>query len=31
VRWFRLLPERVFFIDNSNGFGHRDEIDLTGK
>jgi hypothetical protein len=29
VRWFRLIPARVFFIDNSKGFGHRDEIDLT--
>lgn len=31
VRWFRLAPERLHFIDNSKGFGHRDEIDLTGK
>jgi uncharacterized protein YhbP (UPF0306 family) len=31
VRWFRLVPERVYFIDNSKGFGHRDEIDLSGK
>lgn len=29
VRWFRLVPERFHFIDNSKGFGHRDEIDLT--
>ena len=29
VRWFRLVPERVYFIDNSKGFGHRDEIDLA--
>jgi len=28
VRWFRLVPERFHFIDNSKGFGHRDEIDL---
>jgi uncharacterized protein YhbP (UPF0306 family) len=28
VRWYRLLPERVLFIDNSKGFGHRDEIAL---
>ena len=26
VRWFRLIPERFYFIDNSKGFGHRDEI-----
>lgn len=28
VRWYRLMPERLYFIDNSAGFGHRDEIDL---
>ena len=28
VNWYRLLPERLYFIDNSRGFGHRDEIDL---
>jgi uncharacterized protein len=31
VRWFRLTPERLHFIDNSKGFGHRDEIDLSGN
>lgn len=28
VRWFSLVPERFYFIDNSRGFGHRDEIGL---
>lgn len=28
VRWYRLVPERLHFIDNSQGFGHRDEIAL---
>jgi len=28
VRWYKLIPERLYFIDNSTGFGHRDEIDL---
>lgn len=28
VRWYRLVPERFHFIDNSKGFGHRDEIAL---
>lgn len=28
VNWYRLAPERLYFIDNSQGFGHRDEIDL---
>lgn len=30
VSWFRLTPTRLLFIDNSKGFGHRDEIRLTG-
>jgi uncharacterized protein YhbP (UPF0306 family) len=29
VRWYRVAPRRLFFIDNSLGFGHRDEIDLS--
>lgn len=28
VAWFRLEPVRLHFIDNSKGFGHRDEIGL---
>ncbi|MCF8175443.1 MAG: pyridoxamine 5'-phosphate oxidase family protein [Burkholderiaceae bacterium] len=28
VSWFRLVPEHFHFIDNSRGFGHRDEIAL---
>ena len=27
VRWYRLVPQHVYFIDNSAGFGHRDELD----
>ncbi len=30
VRWYRFVPERLYFIDNSAGFGHRDEIDCAG-
>jgi len=26
VRWYRLKPTRLFFIDNSVSFGHREEI-----
>lgn len=26
VRWYRLVPERLRFIDNSRGFGHREEF-----
>lgn len=28
VSWYRVAPERAYFIDNSVAFGHRDEIDL---
>lgn len=31
VSWYRLSPERLYFIDNSRGFGHRDEIPLPGS
>ena len=27
VRWYKVVPERLYFIDNSAGFGHRDAID----
>lgn len=29
VRWYRLAPERMYFIDNSAGFGHRSELRLS--
>ncbi|HUY03102.1 MAG TPA: pyridoxamine 5'-phosphate oxidase family protein [Rhodocyclaceae bacterium] len=29
VRWYRLVPARLYFIDNAAGFGHRDEIALA--
>ncbi len=28
VNWYRLRPQRMYFIDNSKGFGHRDEVEL---
>jgi uncharacterized protein YhbP (UPF0306 family) len=28
VAWYRLVPERLYFIDNSLGLGHRDEVPL---
>lgn len=28
VAWYRLTPWRLYFIDNSKGFGHRDQIEL---
>ena len=28
VGWYRLDPQRAYFIDNSVAFGHREEIDL---
>lgn len=27
VHWFRLRVSRLYFIDNSRGFGHRDQFD----
>ena len=30
VNWYRLTPSRMYFIDNSKGFGHRNEIALGG-
>lgn len=30
VSWYRFTPDRLYFIDNSKGFGHRDELDLSG-
>ncbi|MFZ2651751.1 MAG: pyridoxamine 5'-phosphate oxidase family protein [Burkholderiaceae bacterium] len=29
VRWYRLRAQRLYFIDNSKGFGHRHEIELS--
>jgi hypothetical protein len=28
VNWYCLSPDRLYFIDNSKGLGHRDEIQL---
>lgn len=28
VNWYCLAAQRLYFIDNSKGFGHRDEIPL---
>jgi uncharacterized protein YhbP (UPF0306 family) len=28
VDWYRLRPDRLYFVDNRLGFGHRDEIEL---
>ena len=29
VRWYQIRPQRLFYIDNSLGFGHREELNLT--
>ncbi len=29
VRWYKVVPQRLYFIDNSVGLGHRDEVDLS--
>ena len=26
VKFYRITPSRIFFIDNAQGFGHRDEL-----
>ncbi|MBJ6727120.1 pyridoxamine 5'-phosphate oxidase family protein [Geomesophilobacter sediminis] len=26
VRWYQVVPQHLYFIDNSKGFGHRDEV-----
>jgi uncharacterized protein YhbP (UPF0306 family) len=26
MKWYKLVPTRVYFIDNSIGLGHRDEV-----
>lgn len=26
IRWYRIVPDRLYFVDNSAGFGHRDAI-----
>lgn len=28
VRWYKIVPQRFFFIDNSFGLGNRDEIKM---
>ena len=28
VQWYRVVPARMFLIDNRLGFGNRDEVDL---
>lgn len=28
VNWYQMSPSRLYFIDNSKGLGHRDEIPL---
>lgn len=28
VAWFEFVTVRCFFVDNSRGFGHRDEIEM---
>lgn len=28
VRWYQVVPQRLYFIDNAAGFGQRSEVDL---
>jgi uncharacterized protein YhbP (UPF0306 family) len=29
VNWYQMRPTRLYFIDNSKGLGHRDEVTLV--
>lgn len=29
VRWYKVVPQRIYFIDNAVGLGHRDEVEPT--
>lgn len=29
ISWYVLQPSRLYFIDNSQGLGHRDEVDIA--
>ena len=31
VSFYKLTPERIFFIDNEKGFGKREELILSGN
>jgi uncharacterized protein YhbP (UPF0306 family) len=31
VKFYSIVPERIFYIDNEQGFGKRQELDLTGQ
>jgi hypothetical protein len=31
VRWYELVPERLYFVDNAIAFGHRDEVTLPPR
>ena len=31
VRWYKIVPKRLYFIDNSLGLGHREEIELPAS
>ena len=31
IDWFHLSPDRLYFIDNSKGFGHRDLVDISSR
>lgn len=31
ISWYKVVPERLYFIDNSLGLGHRDEVPLDAQ
>ncbi len=28
VKFYKILPEKIYFLDNSQGFGHRETLDI---
>ena len=31
IAWYKVEPKRLYFIDNSLGLGHRDEVPVAGR
>lgn len=31
IGWYKVQPKRLYFIDNSLGLGHRDEVPIIGN
>ncbi len=31
IAWYKVVPQRLYFIDNSLGLGHRDEVPIINE